>query len=185
MKKEKLQIVKTEGITDYWFYFVRLKQLEGWNFYNYPDYIKTYLYKDDKIITYDNFTLSLRIYYKEVSTLVIKGHTLRFDFGLGNLRIVKTDRNVEEISRVGRHIMLDIKNVHTCFYFCKDEVDAERRKRFHIVKSENNKFTLHIARSNERTDKTLSFKARLRKIIDKNPAITELYDLKKYNDNKI
>lgn len=183
--KEKLNIVASEGIPAYWFYFVRLKKLEGWDFYNYPDYVKTYLHKGEKKITYENFAFTLRTYYRECSTLIIKGHTLRFDFGLGNLRIIKTDRGVEELNRVGKHLLLDKNNVHTCFYFCKDGVDAERRKRFFIVKPETNKFTLHIARSNEGTDKTLSIKSRVRKMISLNPAITELYDLKKYNDNKI
>ena len=180
----KLKIEKTQGMVDYWFYFVRIKKLEGWKFYNHADYISTYLYKGDKKILYTNFNNIIKVYYKEVSTLLIKGHKLRFDFGLGNLRVIKTDRTIEQINKVARHVMLDKNTVDCCFYFSKDTVDYYRKINYNIVIKNTNRFKLYIARSNDSYDKSLGLKFRLRETTRLNPIITEIYDLKIYNNKK-
>jgi hypothetical protein len=176
---------KTKGKMEYWFYFVRLKKLEGWSFNNDRG-IKheSFITKGNKKMNYAEFSEILETYYRESAILLIRGHTLRFDYGIGNLRVIKTDKTVEQ-SLVNKANCMMSKNYVECFfYFSKDSVDFNRRRANNITLDKSNRFRLFIARSNEDRDKSLGLLFKLKESIRVNPELLNLYDIKFYNRDK-
>lgn len=180
MKRAKVQ--KTKGIVEYWNYYCNLKKNEGWIKNEHCVVIKQFIKKDNNIITYEQFSELVKSYYKEAGIYIIRGYRLRFDYGLGNLRVIRYEGREPNLKYYKN--MENVKITPACtFYFHRDAIDCSKRKRELGTMIENfNDYDLHIARSDGSNDKSLGLKFKLSKMIKNNPDLIYSYDARKFED---
>lgn len=180
MKPAKIQ--GTKGIPEYWNFYCGLKIHEGWVKNESSVHLKQFIKKGDSVITYEQFSELLKSYFKEASLYVIKGYRLRFDFGLGNLRIIRYQGREADLRLYKNTDNIDRSVPQCAFYFHRDSIDSYKRKRELGTEIENIKnFDLFIARSDGTNDKSLGLKFKLSHMIKKNPDLVYIYDVKKFD----
>jgi len=180
MKPAKIQ--KTKGIPEYWNFYCNLKVHEGWLKNESSVHTKQFIKKGDTIITYEQFSELLKFYFKEASIYLIKGYKLRFDYGLGNLRIIRYSGKEVNLKFYKDISKID-KTIPQCaFYFHRDSTDASKRKRELGSQIENiENYELSVARSDGTNDKSLGLKFKLSQMIRRNPDLIYTYDVKKFD----
>jgi hypothetical protein len=186
-KLPKARVQKTNGIEAYWHFYCNNRVKEGWILDGEKKAVVFQSISDGKTkIEYNTFSALLKLYYKNASNLVIKGHRLRFDYGLGNLRVIRYDgRNL--LNKPGRIMYKNPENIdynipQCAFCFHRDEVDVARKRANKMTFDNISIFDLVIARSNGESDKNLGLKFKLSHMIKINPSLVQLYDIKKIKE---